>query len=501
MPTISARVAARAAAIVVPVAASTSAVHADTGPVSPPPVHWVLDLNSAYPLLLLLAVVGFTGVLFRYIWGLRNQISNAIVNPQVDDSIRTNVLSGYSDWPLGLPRGTVRAVLAMVIVFGSVGMLAISTAIPQSAKFPDALIGILGAILGFYFGKNGASTDGQAVAAVAAANADARDAFKQASDAKTESQDAQAQTAAAQQAVQDTKAKHDALASDRLDDISGDLQDAVDVGRSLAQVLPGKFGQSLATATQAVSNGLTTVSDLRKGDLSGAVQQATNIVNQVAPNLPVVNVLAKAVQAIGPVLGGSIPPLALITTIIGIGSKLGAVAYAHWVARIMDQPYTPEQFSPKVFDSNTAISVIAQVPTVLRAFRTQLAAGDRELALDVVHLALAGDDGESLVAKYPQAFGGLAQASIESAVRDLHKAALDFILGNEVPPDAAKDVGGLGPLLKAVDKVRSNPDSSAALDLVMTTAKTLESTQKHPETEFSNAAALLSGSNTVAAAA
>jgi uncharacterized membrane protein len=485
------RESARARAVLVLIAAQASwAVQADT---QSPQTPWALNLNALYPLLVLLAVIAFTAVLLRYMWGLRNQISGTIINPQVDDNVRTNVLSGYSDWPLGLPRGTVRALLALVVVFGSVALLAISMAVPQTYKFPDALVGILGAILGFYFGKNGASTDGQAIAAVAAANADARD-------AKSESQDAQAQTAVANQALQDTRMKHDTLASDRLDDISGDLQDAVDIGQGLAKVLPGKFGQSIATATQVVSNTLTTVSDLRKGDLSGAVQQASQIVAGVAPNLPVVNVLAQAIQAIGPVLGGSIPPLALLTTIVSIGSKLGSVAYAHWVARIMDMPYTPEQFSPKLFDSNAAISVITQVPTVFKAFRPQLAAGDREAALDVVHLALAGDGGEALVKKYPQAFAGLAQPSVESAVRDLQKAALDFILGNEVPPDAAKNVGGLSQLLRAVDKVRGNPDASAALDLVMTTAKTLEGAQKHPETELNNAAALLSRSNRVAAA-
>jgi len=456
-------------------------------------------LNALYPLLALLAVIAFTTVLLRYIWGLRNQISGAIANRQIDDNVRTSVLSGYSDWPLGLPRGTVRALLALLIVFGSVALLAISIAAP-TYKFPDALVGILGAILGFYFGKNGASTDGQAVAAVTAANADARVAIQQASDAKAESRDAQAQTVAAHQALQDTKEQHDALASDRLDDITSDLQGAIDVGQSLAKVLPDKFGQPIATATDVVSNTLTTVTDLRKGDLAGAVQQATKIVDQVAPNLPVVNVLAKAAQAIGPILGGSIPPLALLTTVISIGSKLGSVAYAHWVARIMDLPYTPEQFSPKLFDSNAAISVISQVPIVLKALRPQLAAGNRDLALDVMHLALAGDGGEALLQKYPGMFAGLAQPSVQSAVRDLQRAALDYVLGSEVPPDAAQAVGGLGPLLNAVDKVRANRDASAALDLVMTTAKTLEGAQKHPETEFNNAAALLSGPNAAAAA-
>ncbi len=462
-------------------------------------VHAAFDLNSLYPLLCLMAVVGFTAVLFRYMWGLRNQISSAIANPQLDDNMRATVLSGYSDWPLGLPRGTIRALLALVIVFGSVALLAVSMAVPQTYKFPDALVGILGAILGFYFGKNGSSVDGQGIAAVQAANADARDAIQQASDAKAQTADAQAQTAAANDALQDTKAKHDSLAGNRLDDITGDLKDAVAIGESLSKVVPGKFGQSLATATQAVSNTLTTVTDLRKGDLAGAVQQATQIVNQVAPNLPVLNVLAKAAAAIGPVLGGSIPPIALITTIVSVGSKLGSMAYAHWVARIMDMPYTPGQFSPKLIDSNAAISVITQVPTVLKALRPQLAAGDRAAALDVVQLALADGGAEALVQKYP-AFAALAQPSVESAVRDLQKAALDFVIGGEIPPEAAKAVGGLPALLKAVDQVRSNQDASAALDLVMTTVKTLDGAQKHPEVEFNNAAAILSKSNAAAAA-
>ena len=223
------------------------------------------------------------------------------------------------------------------------------------------------------------------------------------------------------------------------------------------------------------------------------------LVDQAAPNLPMVNVLARAVQVIGPVLGGSLSPVALITTLIGVGSKLGATAYAHWITRIMDLPYKPGQLSSKLFDSHAAIGVITQVPTLFKALGPQLA-GDRTSAVDVVQLALGADDREALVNKYPQAFMGLAQPSIESAVRDLQKAALDFVLRQEVPPDAVKDVGGLASVLKAVDQVRGNHEASAALDLVMTTAKTLENNQLHPELVFTNAAFLLSTSNTAAAA-
>jgi hypothetical protein len=465
-----------------------------------PATNHLTFVQTLYPFVCLAIVIAFTAVLLIYVWGLRNQIARAIDNTQLGDNVRSTLLNGYSDWPLGLPRGTVRAVLALVIVFGSVALLAISMSVPEIYKFPDAMVGILGAILGFYFGKSGNSADGQTIAAVQAANADARDAIQQASTAQAQTQSAQTEAAAAKQAVEDAKVKHDTLAGNRLDDITGDLQTAVTVGQSLSKVLPGKFGQSLATATEAVSNTLTTVTDLRKGDLAGAIQQATNVVNQVAPNLPVVSVLAKAAAAIGPVLGGSIPPIALITTIVSIGTKLGSVAYAHWYARIMDMPYTPGQFSPELFDSNAAIAVIAQVPTMMQALRPQLAAGDRAAAVDVVKLVLAGDDGETLVKKYSQEFAGLAQPSIEAAVRDLQKAALGYVVEAEVPADAAKHVGGVSPLLKAVDQIRANPDASAALDMVMTTVKTLDGAKKHPEVEFNNAAVLLSKSNTAAAA-
>jgi len=402
-------------------------VQADT---QPAPTRWTFDWYFLSPLLVLFVVTAVTAALLRYMWSLRDQVSRTLVNGRIDDRMRMAAMRGYSDWPLGLPRGSVRAVWALMIVFGSLALLAISTALPQVYKFPDALVGILGAVLGFYFGKNGGSTDGQVIAAVAAAHADARDAIKQTSTAQSGTRDAQAQAAAANEALQD----------------------------------------------------------------------AGKIVDQAAPNLPVVSVLAKAVQAIGPVLGGAISPIALINTLIGVGSKLGAAAYAHWIARIMDRPYTPEQFSPKFFDSNAAISVMTQVPTLLEVFRPQLAAGGRAIALDVVQRAFAPDGSEELVNKYPQAFAGLAQPLIESAVRDLQKAALDYVLGQEVPPDAAQDVGGLAALLKAVDQVRGNSEASAALDLVMTTAKTLKSNQMHPELVFTNAASLLSSSNTATTA-
>lgn len=49
------------------------------------------------------------------------------------------------DKPLGLPGGSVRAMLAILIVGASVAYLFINK------ELPTGLVGVLGAVVGFYF--------------------------------------------------------------------------------------------------------------------------------------------------------------------------------------------------------------------------------------------------------------------------------------------------------------------------------------------------------------
>jgi hypothetical protein len=460
---------------------------ADPGQLSEP----VASLTPIY--VLLLALIVLTGVLLLYVWGLRDRTGNAIAASNLDTAARTTLLTSYNDLPLGVPRGSVRAVLALIIVFGSIAFLAVSMVASDRYKFPESLTGILGAILGFYFGKGGSSDDGQAVTAVVAANADTRQAIATANDAQTQAKDAEAKAGAASQALADVQTRHDELAKDHLQRISDDLHRAVTVGNAMADMLPGSFGEAVADATSALSGTLTAVDDLRTGDLAGAVDRASELLDKAAPDMPVVTVLAKAAAAMGPVLGTAFPPVALLTTLIGIGSKLSAAAYARWVARVMDQPYTQEQFSPAVFDSNAAESLLLQAPAMLKAIGPLLQAGGRDVALDVVRLALAPDGGVALLAKYPAAFANFDQSSIDGAIRDVQKASLDYVLAKDLPPDAGAALGGPPALLQAIDKVRANPEASAGLDAVMTTMAALKRSGENPETAFRDAARLIPG--------
>lgn len=53
--------------------------------------------------------------------------------------------------PLGLPRGSVRAILAIMIVAATLYMVAATGVMPQ------ALTGMAGVVVGWYFGARGAN--------------------------------------------------------------------------------------------------------------------------------------------------------------------------------------------------------------------------------------------------------------------------------------------------------------------------------------------------------
>lgn len=452
------------------------------------------DLWPIY--LALAALIVLMAVLLGYIWSLRNRTTDAAHAPGLDDGKRAVLLTSINDLPLGLPRGSVRAMLALLIVFGAMVFLAVSMA-TSVYKFPEALSGILGAILGFYFGKSSGPEDAQAVTAVAAANADARDAAAKAAEAATAAKTAQDEAAQSQNSLSTVQARHDELATDKLSQVQNKLREAVEIGHTLSTMLPGSFGKQVGAASQALSGTLATVEDLRSGNLAGALEKAGGLMQQAAPNLPVVHVLAKAAQLIGPALGSSIPPVALLTTLVGVGSKLGAAAYARWVARIMDQPYTPEQFSPTVFDSNAAATLVAEVPEFMTAFGDKLASGDRQLALDVVRLALSEDGGAGLVARFPVELAKLDQPSLDRAIGALQKAALDMLVANDLPREAGAAFGGPDRLLEAVDKLRADASASAGLDAVMTTVTALRQADKNPAAEFEAAAEKLASPQVV----
>jgi hypothetical protein len=449
------------------------------------PIQWALICVSI-----------LIGLLLFYVWGLRQQLTEMVRNSPPETSASN--LAAFNQLPMGLPSGTVRAVLALIVVFGSIIFLAMSLLDSQKVQFPQTLSGILGAVLGFYFGKTGMVDGAAAVSAVNAANTDTRNAIATAADATKTAQDAKdsatalqgqldTATAQADQAQQDKAAaldKVDTLSQGHLDNIQSGLSQAAKLGSTLAGLLPGAAGRDIGTAASALTTTLNTVSELRQGDMTDAVAQAGNLVSTALPNQPVVQVLAKAASAFAPVIGTLFPPAALVTTIIGIGSQLSAAAYARWVARIMDAPYTPEQFSPTVLNSTGAQAALQQVPVLATAFAAMLRGGDNAGVLQVVKTALSDDPASALAQAFPTELGSMDPLSLTQAAHDLQKAVLDVVVQAEMPASVAADVPKV---LHAVDLIRADSGASAALDVVMTTVGALKQSGQHPDTAFKEA--------------
>src|SRR5260221_12048399 len=82
------------------------------------------------------------GVLFTYMWFLQSRYYTACKEQ--------NNLILFSQSPAGLPVGTIRSVLALLIVI--VGLALAILSLYQGKNVPETITALLGTIIGFYFG-------------------------------------------------------------------------------------------------------------------------------------------------------------------------------------------------------------------------------------------------------------------------------------------------------------------------------------------------------------
>ena len=97
---------------------------------------------SLLPLyVVLVTLVALVVASLFFIWGLRERTIQATDIGDPNGSNRNSLVVAFYGLPLGVPRGSIRAVLAIIIVFGSIAFLAISMLKGDEYKFADALTG------------------------------------------------------------------------------------------------------------------------------------------------------------------------------------------------------------------------------------------------------------------------------------------------------------------------------------------------------------------------
>ncbi|RZL35153.1 MAG: hypothetical protein EOP35_15330, partial [Rubrivivax sp.] len=263
-------------------------------------------------------------------------------------------LAALKELPMGLPEGTIRAVLALVVAVVGLPMLLFSDTVGTDKAIAGYINGIITGVFGFYFGTRTSGTPAQALEKIERANTEALTQAKIAGQATGAAAKAESEAAQARQQMgsAQTEAAQSSAQLGRADEFNDKLAMAkrhLGVAKTVLEtfapilpkgVLPENLGEIVAAAESAVSavQGVTgsTASVDQLTALAKAVDSLTgsgtsplgSLVSSAAPLLQ--SVLPKLIPGLGPVAG--------LATLIGLGVKMGSSQFQRWRARVLAAP-------------------------------------------------------------------------------------------------------------------------------------------------------------------
>ena len=374
-------------------------------------------------------------------------------------------LALYADVPFGVPRGTIRSVLAMTIVFASLLYMALTLIPGLKVEFPQVIAGILGTVLGFYFGtRSGAGQVSTETLQQIGASGRGREALV-------------AQAEQGQLSVLIAKARA-----------------GVSAARAVVRVLPADMAGKVQKVVDRVDQGLAAATRLAgMGDLGKAVSQARKAVQTLEVASPLREVLNKAVGSFGRVAGVAVPAVAIVGVIVAVGSRLAGAAYDRWVARVLNAPYTPELFPPSVIDGAVAMSVIRSAPDFRQAFKAEIEQGNLGFVVELVRGALREDADAALWERDDVASRFEDEETFDRALAELQRAAMGVELSKDLDPAWAAPVGGLERLLQVMDQINADPQAQADLDALVLAVDELKRQGEAPDPVFKAALEDLEG--------
>ena len=358
----------------------------------------------------------------------------------------------YSQSPFGVPAGTIRSILAMTIVFASLAYVSLSML--GEFKFPEIMGGILGTVLGFYFGTRSS-----------------------AGVARDKSVAAELQREKAVEAVNENK----------LTGLMNKAREGVGIAKILARVLPGSVGAKLGEVAVLADKSLAVAGGLAGAGQTGeALAEVGKAVSVLQQDSPVRTVLKSAMGSFGKV-AGAVPALAIVAVVITIGARLTGAAYARWKSRVLDAPYTPELFPATVIDAAVAISIVRRAPVFTEAFATELQDGNRKYLRDLVRDALRDDARAALWARDDVAgrFEDLQQ--LEVGIEQVQRAAMTGEVLKDVAPEWVAPAGGSSQLFAAIDSINGDEDAQRDLDTIVLMASRLAGEGQPVERIFKDA--------------
>jgi uncharacterized membrane protein required for colicin V production len=390
--------------------------------------------------MLILAVV--SAALYRYITALRDKLAELATSDEHSRKL-------FLQMGLGVPDGTIRSALAVLIVLGA--LLALVAAIGKDElgfTIPETLTGVFGTILGFYFGRAGSVEASQATAVVVNAAQMTSQASQQIAESKEKTAMAEASAQAAVKTASATRLK--AVVA-RI----GPIEQAME---SIIAFAPQSLLGGSVTKWQQLRETLTVAAS------AGTLDQLETALDQLGKQGPVATLLQQVSPALAPMAQPGQSPGAAARMLIELTLTLAPEVAQRWALRVLGLPFRPEVIDPVIDDAYAADLIKSSV--VASRILENLQASLGPVAMSATHLVklVLTDDA---LATLTETLAGVAAEDLAAMVEQLQKHALEQQLEHDVPTDRAAPFGGLGTLLEAVDRVRSTQEGMQALDIVL----------------------------------
>ena len=361
-----------------------------------------------------------------------------------------NQVALFAQAPAGLPVGTIRSLIAFFIVITAIFLILFTLKGGPFAGFPEVLGGVLGTVLGFYFGSRTASSAGERATTLE---------MSQLTEQRNQAIVRAETTEQRNQAMMQAEAT-------RLDRTLETVKEGLIVASTIKDVLPDGLRKSADVVIGKVQGGVKTVEALKSsGNVGEAVEKAIGLAKDVSSSGGIATLLAKSVGSFGVALGGAVPPLSLAISVATIAARLSGAAYERWIARVLDAPYTPALFPPTVIDANTGLVLLRKSPQLATAFADEIQQGNRAFVLEFVQTALSEVGSEAIRDKYVGRFATLQE--IDEALNQFQQAAIELEVSKDITHEMASDVGGVEPLMRALDRINANPEARADMDALM----------------------------------
>jgi hypothetical protein len=321
-----------------------------------------------------------------------------------DPATTPDTVAALRELPLGLPEGTVRALLALIVGVIGLPLLLFSQALALDAAVAGYVNGIIAGVFGYYFGARG---EGPANRRIGAALDEAA------------AQRARADTARSDAAADSARATAEDAERDRL-------------GRHLAvaELLLERLAPALPAGTLPAA-ALGAAREALRSGAPDAVRGALGALNGGSGPLPA---LLRAAAPLLPLAGG---PLAGAAMVLGLGYSLAGGAWRRYRAALLDAPHDPALFDLGSLTPASAELRLAAAPILARVFAAQLPEPGFVAAL--LDAALREDAAERL-----WAMGGFASpAEAEEGLAQFRRALLADAVQAAATPSADTVRAGL----------------------------------------------------------